>query len=554
MLTRLTIQNVVLIENLTLDLAAGLNVFTGETGAGKSILLDALGLALGGRSDASLIRNGTAQASVAAEFAFPLPKIISALLNEQGFNCDETLILRRVITKDGKSRAFVNDQPVSIGLLKQFGEGLLEIHGQFETHGLLNPSTHCGLLDAFAGLSDLREKTASAFTAWKKADKDYQDTAQACAQAKAEEDFLSAAVAELEELDPQAGEIDKLAARRASLQNSGKIIEALQTTEQLLNSEKSASSFLAQAGKAIAKIANKAPELSPLLSEIDRLASDVGEVGQKASRLLYEMEAEPNALQNIEDRLFELRAVARKYGIAPEELHSLKENLSRRLALLANQSDKLSALSKAVDTSKHEYKKLAEKLSEKRGTSAKKLAKDIMAELPSLKFERAQFVVDIEKLPEDQWNGNGMDRVVFMAAANPGSAPGALHKVASGGELSRFMLALKVVLAASDPIPVLVFDEVDTGIGGATASAVGDRLAKLAKDVQVFVVTHSPQVAARGKNHIRVTKRVSGKSATTEVAALNRDERIEEIARMLAGNQTTDAARKAAISLLNDKT
>lgn len=554
MLTRLVIHNVVLIEQLALELAPGLNVFTGETGAGKSILLDALGLALGERSDANLIRAGAEQATVAAEFFLPEGHNVFALAAEQGIEAGNPLILRRVIGRDGKSRAFINDQPISIGLLKQFGERLLEIHGQFETHGLLNPGTHRGLLDSFAALGALKRNTAARFAAWRAAEDKQKTAAAERERARAEEDFLRSAVSELDELAPEPGEAGKLAEQRTGLQHREKILDALQAAEQALNGERGAAALLAQAGKAVARVTNIAAGLREILAAIDRAAHEAAESSQQLERFLNSIDATPDALQRIEERLFALRAVARKHGVAVEALADLRGDLASRLALLTDQGDQLVALAKAAAETRHNYKQFAEELSRERQQAAIKLEKAVMGELPPLKLERARFKVEIAPLAEDQWSAEGMDRVTFYAATNPGAPPGPLQKIASGGELARFMLALKVVLAASDPVPVLVFDEVDSGIGGATASAVGERLARLANDVQVLVVTHSPQVAARGGNHLRVLKRTKAKQAVTGAETLDADARREEIARMLAGTEVTNAARHAAESLLENAT
>lgn len=553
MLTRLVIHDVVLIEKLALPLERGLNVFTGETGAGKSILLDALGLALGERSDAGLVRNGAQQASVAAEFLLKDDHAVFALAQEQGLSAENPIILRRVIAKDGKSRAFFNDQPIGVGLLKQFGESLLEIHGQFETHGLLNAATHRGLLDAFAGLHNLRQKMSEAFKAWKDATAKFQ-TAQATSErARAEEEFLRAAVNELEELAPQQGEADTLAEQRTQLQYREKILEALNAAETSLDGERGAINALSQAGKAVARVADKATTLPELLATIDRALNESSEASQQLARFMSTLDARPDALQSIEERLFALRAAARKHNTQVEALPETLRDLSARLALLTDESGQLGKLSEQAAKARHLYVKLAEDLSAKRKTAAGKLEKGIAAELPPLKLERARFMIDVTRLPEEQWTAEGADRVAFLAATNMGTTPGSLQKIASGGELARFMLALKTVLAAADPVPVLVFDEVDTGIGGAVASAVGERLAHLATDVQILVVTHSPQVAARGTHHLRVAKRTLGKQTVTEVEVLDAPARREEIARMLAGAVVTDAARQAADSLLGEE-
>jgi len=554
MLERLVINDVVLIEKLGLSLQSGLNVFTGETGAGKSIVLDSLGLALGGRSEAGLIRAGAAQATVTAEFSLPEKHEIFALAEQQGMTIENLLILRRVIGKDGKSRAFVNDQPVSIGLLRQFGEQLVEIHGQLETHGLLDPATHRGLLDAFGGFGTLLKKTTAAHAAWKEAEEKRRTANEAREHAKAEEDFLCAAVNELDDLAPEPGEADKLAERRGNLQHREKILGALQAAQQNIDGERGASAALAQAGKAVARIADKAAGLNDLLTAIDRTANEASEASQQIARFLNDIDAEPDALQKIEERLFALRACARKHSVQVDTLTDLRKNMAAKLALLSDKGDQIAALAKAAAEAKHAYVELAEELSAKRAQAAEQLAKAVMKELPPLKFERAQFKVEVAKLPEEQWSASGMDRVAFLAATNPGTVAAPLQKIASGGELARFMLALKVVLAASDPVPTLVFDEVDAGIGGATASAVGERLARLATDVQILVVTHSPQVAARGSYHLRVLKETKARQAATRIEVLDAAARQEEIARMLAGAQVTDAARKAALSLIEDAT
>lgn len=552
MLTRLVIHDVVLIEKLSLELAPGLNVFTGETGTGKSIVLDALGLTLGERSDVALIRAGAPQAAVTAEFTLPPEHAAFALAEEQGLSIANPLILRRVIGSDGKSRAFVNDQPISIGLLKRFGEILLEIHGQFETHGLLNPAAHRELLDAFGGLGALKDSTAQAFTTWRDADDALRNACISREKARSEEEFLRAAVAELEELAPETGEDETLALRRSGLQHREKIIEALQIAQHELDGEGRASHALAQAGKAVARIVDKADGLKELLAAIDRAADETADAMRQLETALNTIDDDPNTLQNIEERLFALRACARKHSVTVDELPELQKDLSGRLALLTGQGDQLTMLGKAAAATKRAYENLARDLSIKRTQASMLLEKAVTKELPPLKLERATFKIDIAPLPEMQWSAEGIDKITFQASTNPGAVPGLLQKIASGGELARFMLALKVTLAAAASVSTLVFDEVDSGIGGATASAVGERLARLAKHVQILVVTHSPQVAARGNNHLRVLKEAHAKTSTTVVETLDAAARREEIARMLAGTTVTNAAREAAESLLED--
>ncbi|MDD3029731.1 MAG: DNA repair protein RecN [Alphaproteobacteria bacterium] len=552
MLTRLVISNVVLIEKLALSFDGGLNVFTGETGAGKSIVLDALGLALGGRSDAGLVRAGAGQASVTAEFSLNENHPVFSLAREQGLDAGNPILLRRVVGQDGKSRAFFNDQPIGVGLLRQFGETLLEIHGQFDTQGLLNAGTHRALLDSFGRLSDLCAETVRAFAAWKEAVAEEKVVREAHARAMAEESFLRGSVDDLTALDPHPGEAETLAAERATLQHREKIAEALTSVLTLLDGERGAVSSLAQAAKAMARVADKAPGLSDVLGGLDRALNEATEASQAAGHFFSELDSGPDALQKLDDRLFALRAAARKHNVPVDSLQDVLEDFSARLALLTDESARLAQCAAQADQAFDAYRKQAERLSAKRRLAAKTLEKEVNRELPPLKLDQARFAVDILPLDEAQWGAEGTDRVMFLATTNKGSLPGPLQKIASGGELARFMLALKTVLAAADPVPVLVFDEVDAGIGGAVASAVGERLAGLAADVQILVVTHSPQVAARGDHHWKLAKRIEGEKTLTEATCLDRGARCEEIARMLAGTEVTEAARRAAESLLDE--
>jgi len=552
MLCRLVIHDVVLIDKLAVSFEPGLNVFTGETGAGKSILLDALGLALGGRSDAGLIRQGASQASVTAEFVLDITHRLFELAQEQGLSAENPVILRRVIGKDGKSRGFFNDQPISIGLLKQLGDTLLEVHGQFETHGLLNPATHRELLDAFAGLEGLRNKVGEAFKLWDESSTNLETAKAVSDRVKNEEDFLRAAVTELQQLAPQNGESETLAQRRIQLQHREKIFEALSSAIQSLENERGAIAALTQAGKAVSRVSDKVTGLSDVLATIDRASIEANEACHQLSVVLSSLNVESDALEKIEERLFALRAVARKHGTQVEMLADTLQNLSERLSLLSDEENQLKKLEERANYTRQIYATLAKELSVKRKSAGEKLKKAIEKELPPLKLEKAKFTIDVIDLPETLWSAEGINKVAFLASTNPGTAEGSLQKIASGGELARFMLAIKTVLSAVDPVSVLVFDEVDTGIGGAVASAVGERLELLADSVQILVVTHSPQVAARGVNHLRVIKRVKANKTVTEIETLDKTSRREEIARMLAGTHITEAARKAADSLIGD--
>jgi DNA repair protein RecN (Recombination protein N) len=551
MLRRLSIRNVVLIDRLDLSFESGLSVLTGETGAGKSILLDALGLALGRRAESGLLRGGSEAATVSAEFALPAHHPVMALLEEQALPAETTLILRRQLGADGRSRAFVNDEPVSIGLLRRIGDALVEIAGQFESHGLLDPGTHGDLLDAFAGHGSEVAAVASGWRDWRNAFAAREAAEAQLVSARREEAFLRHAVAELTAMDPQPGEEALLAEERTRLMHAEKLGEAVEGALGELVGERGADSQLAGSQRRLDRIADKAGRtIEPAIAALERAANELAEAIRELQRAVVDLEADPRRLEAVEERLFAIRDLARKHGVEPDALAAHAASLAEKLAALDDEGGRLAALAKAEAAARETYRTAASALSKGRTTAAKKLDKAVNAELPHLKLERARFATGMERLEEASWTESGIDRIAFEIATNPGSEPGALAKIASGGELARFMLALKVVLAAADPVPTLVFDEVDAGIGGATAAAVGARLARLADAVQVLVVTHSPQVAARGHHHWRVEKRAKDSSALTMVEPLDAAGRREEIARMLSGARITDAARAQAEQLI----
>lgn len=541
MLASLSIRDVVLIERLDLSFGAGLTALTGETGAGKSILLDALGLALGARAEASLVRATQAQASVAAGFAPAPDHPAFALLAEQGIEADGEIVLRRVVTADGRSRAFVNDEPVAAGFLRRIGGLLVEVQGQHDQVGLADPASHAGLLDAFGALQALRDAVADAFRAWRAADRALAEAQEAVASALRDEEWLRHAVAELTELAPVEGEEDHLAAERARLQQGERRQEAI-------------AAALAELTPRDRRSANPAAALRNAARALERLPPPNEDALAEAETLLDRLAAstapDPRRLEAVEERLFALRAAARKHSVPVAALPDLLARLSERLSALDAGTGRLAAARQAAHAARSAYAGAAERLSAARREAAARLQAAIAAELPPLKLDRARLVVDIAAREEGAWAADGADRVAFLVSTNPGQAPGALAKVASGGELSRLMLGLKVVLSQGSPVPTLVFDEVDSGIGGATAAAVGERLARVADAVQVLVVTHSPQVAARATAQLRVAKAERGGRAETTVTPLDPEGRREEIARMLAGERVTDAARAAADSLM----
>lgn len=556
MLTHLSIRDVVIVDKLDIDFAPGLCVLTGETGAGKSIVLDSLNLALGGRVDGVLIRPGADKLGVTASFTLPAKHAARAVLADQDITLDDDeLVLRRVVGADGRSRGFVNDQPVSIGLLRSLGELLVEVHGQFETHGLLDPSTHIDALDAFRtakGGASVNESCGKAWAAWRQAHDALKTAQETLASALAEEDFLRHQVAELEALAPKTGEETKLAEARTALRHGEQIMKALAEAKASLTEGADVEGALRVAINRVAKVAPQAGgRLDSVAQALDRAAIEVGEAVHELHLAFESLDADPQALEKAEERLFALKAAARKHNATVDDLASLLERLKTRLAAIDNGADHVKKLATAEKSARLAYEQAAKSLSDARKAAAKSLDKLVAKELGPLKLDKATFTTVVAAKPETAWNASGIDRVAFEVATNPGMPPGPLDKIASGGELARFMLALKVVLAGSQERAVLIFDEVDAGISGATANAVGERLARLAKSTQVMVVTHAPQVAARGDNHWRVSKVTKGGQTTTKVERLDATARREEIARMLAGEKVTDEARAAADSLMS---
>ncbi len=558
MLTGLAIRDIVLIDRLDLALAPGLNVLTGETGAGKSILLDALGLALGRRADSGVVRHGAVQASVAATFDLAASHPALALLADNGIAAEGDLILRRTVGTDGRSRAFVNDQPVGVALLRRIGDTLVEIHGQNDEQGLLDPQVHRTMLDAFGGLTADAAALRGLYAAMREAAAKLAAAREDVRRARSDEDFLRHAATELRTLDPRPGEETALAEQRGVLQHGEKIAEALRDAEGVMAERGGIESRLRVAVRTLERVAPKAGgKLDAALAALDRALTEAGEANAALDAATQSLDMEPAALERAEERLFALRAAARKHNVPVDDLARLRADFEARLGAIEDGGAALAKLEKAAVAAEADYVAGAEALSKARAKTAAKLDKAVARELEPLRLGAAKFWTELTRLDHGDWSAEGIDRVRFLAATNPGTLPGQLSKIASGGELSRFMLALKAALAAKGDAVTLVFDEVDRGVGGATAHAVGERLAALADGVQVLVVTHSPQVAARGAAHWRIAKESRGKGATattvTSVIGLAPDERREEIARMLAGASVTDAARAAAASLMEGR-
>jgi DNA repair protein RecN (Recombination protein N) len=556
MLARLSIRDIVLIERLDIDFLKGLAVLTGETGAGKSILLDAFALALGGRGDASLVRHGAEQGQVTAVFEVPKKHPASAILRDNGFDDTGEMILRRVQFADGRTRAFLNDQSISVQTLKALGATLVEIHGQHDERALVDTATHRRLLDAFAALDKDVAAIEALWDARRSARAALDEHRAGMERAAREADYLRHASDELTKLNPQDGEETALAERRTVMMQGEKIAEDLREAQAAVGGPQSPVSALAAAVRRLERRAGSAPALiEPAVQAMDAAINALEEADQHLNAALLAADFDPHELERIEERLFALRAAARKYATPVDGLAALAQRFASDVALIDAGAERLKVLDKAVAEADRAYDAAAAKLSAARGKAADKLNKAVNAELGPLKLERAKFTTQIESDPASP-GPQGFDRVEFWVQTNPGTRPGPLMKVASGGELSRFLLALKVVLSDRGSAPTLVFDEIDTGVGGAVADAIGARLARLAEKVQVMAVTHAPQVAARADQHLLISKDAldRGKRVATRVATLAKDHRREEIARMLAGAEITAEARAAAERLLKAAT
>ena len=555
MLSALSIRNVVLIDKLDLDFKSGLSVLTGETGAGKSILLDSLGLILGGRADSGLIRQGADKLSVTATFEIGAEnKGLNALFEEYDLDSPEdgTLEIKRSLTKEGKGKIFLNDQPISAKVLKEIGSFLVEVHGQYDNQGLLNPANHGDILDSFGGYEKELKAYKESFCEYKRIKKEREDTENSINQAKAEEEELRHWVKELEEIKTHKGEEEELSQKRLELMNAEKIIESLNLAYGALNGEQDIISALRRAQSAIERadriVSGKYEGISTLLEQTMINAEEAISEIEDASRNVSLNQSEQ---EGIEERLYKLRGLARKHQCSTDELENKLGEMRQKLEQIEHGEEGLDKLKKQEAEQKKLCAQTAEELSKARKAAAQQLDALVMKELAPLKMEKAKFETKIETLGEDDWTEKGQDKVYFTVSTNPNSPQGPLNKIASGGELARFMLALKVNLAQSSEIGTMIFDEVDAGVGGATARAVGERLARLGKTVQVLVVTHSPQVAACGNQHYKVWKETQDNITTTSVKELTTAERQEEVARMLAGEHVTDEARAAAKVLMS---
>ena len=551
MLVSLSVRDLVLIDRLDLVIDRGLCALTGETGAGKSILLDALGLALGARGDSALVRRGASQAVISVDFAPTADHPVWALLEARGLADGGRLVLRRLLAADGRGRAFVNDQPVGIAVLRELGEALVEIQGQAGQRGLLNIATHGALLDDFGGLADLADRVAEGFAHWRAAARALAEAEAALAEARRDEDYLRHMLAELDDLAAMPGEEANLDARRNILMQGEKLSQALADARHELTEGRAVDDRIGAAQRLVLRTAERAPgALDEVVEALERALIETAEAMIALDAAARDLAPDPDRLEAAEQRLFALRAAARKHKTDPDSLAALRDDFAARLASIEDGGGAVAELMKQAETARRRFVKQARSLSAKRLIAARELDRQMMEELPHLKLGQVVFATRIEALAENDWTAAGAERVRFEVATNPGDRPGPIARIASGGELSRLMLALKVVLTRSGSAPTLVFDEVDSGISGAVAAAVGERLARLGQSLQVLVVTHSPQVAARADHHFRVVKGDAGGQVVTRVEVLAADARREEVARMLAGAKVTDAARAAADSLI----
>ena len=552
MLVELSIRDFILIDRLDLSFNDGLTVLSGETGAGKSILLDALSLAIGGRGETGFIRHKKDQAVVTASFEIKNHEVLKSFLKQIEVDFQEIeqdgLILRRVLKREGSSRAFLNDRPISVSALKEIGELLVEIQGQFDAHGLMRPSSHKQFLDLFANHPALLKVVGEKFLYWEKCKNRFEAAKFELKQSTEEQEFLEFSLNELEALSIKDNEEEELVQLRSSLINAERNIELINSSIGYLSGEKGAAIILSNVQRSLDRISIKIPSV---VEAIDRAIVELNESENTLARIADEMNSDETRLEEIEVRLAEIRSLARKHGVPSTKLPKLAEEIRMKLKKIKSDDNTIQDLEKEVSDSKVAFRDLATELSESRKKHGKRLQKAVTSELPEMKLDKASFIVHSTTADESNWNIHGCDEIKFLISTNRGSTPGPLNKIASGGERSRLLLALRAALSTIDSVPTLIFDEVDAGVGGAVSSAVGKRLKKLGINQQILVVTHSPQVAALGKHHWQISKsdEVEPKTTATQLA---KDERVEEIGRMLSGEKITAEARLAAIKLMEE--
>lgn len=559
LLESLSINNIVLIDKLNIHLDNGLCVLTGETGSGKSILLDALGLAIGYRSNSRLLRNGEAMGSVIADFNITNNQNCKNLLNELGIDYDNNIIIRRILYNDGRSKAFINDIQVTQSFLQNVGETLVEIHGQNEQIGLLNSSNHREILDQFGNLIDKRNIVSNIFEKMKTSKDKLEELLSKKDNIEKEKDYLKHIINEIEALNLQPNEEQELAEKRILMMNKEKVLNVLNEVKDSLEGQYNVDKGISSAQHTLSRGARLGDNLlekdknafEEIIENLEQASININEASSKIEEIFDSLGFDNNTLESVEERLFAIRGLARKLNIQPDYILDLKVELEEKLSNLENQEVIIDDLEKEVKELKNNFLSNARELSNSRKEVAKKLAEELINELKPLKMEKTVFDVEFKELDENNWNKYGIDSVRFLASTNPGTPMNELSKIASGGELSRFMLALKVVLSKVNSVPTMIFDEIDTGISGAVAEAVGDRLKKLGQSLQVLVVTHHAQVASKGNYHLKVQKVQQNDKTNTNVIVLEGKDRINEIARMFSGEIITDDALKVAEKMLN---
>lgn len=559
LLESLSINNIVLIDKLNIHLDNGLCVLTGETGSGKSILLDALGLAIGYRSNSRLLRNGETMGSVIADFNITNNQNCKNLLNELGIDYDNNIIIRRILYNDGRSKAFINDIQVTQSFLQNVGETLVEIHGQNEQIGLLNSSNHREILDQFGNLLDKRNIISNIFEKMKTSKDKLEELLSKKDNIEKEKDYLKHIINEIEALNLQPNEEQELAEKRILMMNKEKVLNVLNEVKDSLEGQYNVDKGISSAQHTLSRGVRLGDNLlekdknafEEIIENLEQASININEVSSKIEEIFDSLGFDNNTLESVEERLFAIRGLARKLNIQPDYILDLKMELEEKLSNLENQEVIIDDLEKEVKELKNNFLSNAKELSNSRKEVAKKLAEELMNELKPLKMEKTVFDVEFKELDENNWNKYGIDSVRFLASTNPGTPMNELSKIASGGELSRFMLALKVVLSKVNSVPTMIFDEIDTGISGAVAGAVGDRLKKLGQSLQVLVVTHHAQVASKGNYHLKVQKVQQNDKTNTNVIVLEGKDRINEIARMFSGEIITDDALKVAEKMLS---
>ena len=559
MLENLSINNIVLIDKLNIHLKNGLCVLTGETGSGKSILLDALGLAIGYRSNSKLLRNGEDKGSVIAVFDIANNQNCKILLDELGIEYDNNIIIRRILYSDGRSKAFINDIQVTQSFLQNVGETLVEIHGQNEQIGLLNSSNHREILDQFGNLIDKRKQLSNIFEKMKNANNQLEDLLSKKDNIEKEKDYLKHIINEIEALNLHENEEQELAEKRILMMNKEKVLNVLNEVKDNLEGQYNIDKGISSAQHTLSRgirlgdnlLKNNKNAFEEIVENLEQASININEALSKIETIFDTLGFDNSTLESVEDRLFAIRGLARKLNIQPDLILNLKTELEEKLSNLENQEVVIGDLEKEVKELKNNFLANAKELSNLRKETAIKLQNELMAELKPLKMEKTVFNVEFKELDENNWNKYGIDSIRFLASTNPGTPMNELSKIASGGELSRFMLALKVVLSKVNSVPTMIFDEIDTGISGAVAEAVGERLKKLGQTLQVLVVTHHAQVASKGNYHLKVQKEQQNDKTNTNVIVLEGKDRINEIARMFSGEIITEDALKVAEKMLN---